>query len=68
MILMLVKFKPLESSFLNKVELYNEITTISLLYVLYGLTNLIVDEEDRNNLSPLYIGISSANIFVHLCI
>ena len=64
----LVNCRPMESIFLNKVEIYNEITTISLLYLLYGFTNLIVNEEHRNELSPVYIGISSANIFFHLCI
>ena len=68
MAIMLIKFRPLDSSFNNKLELVNEFTTIVLLYVLYAFTNLIVDEEVRNKFGPVYIGISLANILVHLCI
>ena len=65
MIIFLVKYKPMETQLSNTVELINEFTIISLLYMLYGMTETIRDPEQRNDLGQVYVTIGLANIVFH---
>ena len=60
--------KPLESRLAQGIELMNEITAIVLTYGLKCFTDFVPNEETRSKIGYYYIGVSSANILIHLIV
>ena len=58
----------LESSFLTKIEIFNELCGLLLIYMLICFTELVDSAETRHQIGYAYIFVSSSNIFVHLVI
>jgi hypothetical protein len=68
MIFYLQLYKPLESRLAQNIELMNECTAIFLTYGLLCFTDFVPSEKIRSDIGYYYIGVSSANIFVHLIV
>ena len=59
-------YRPLNSLFLNRIEVLNECVMIILLYGLMCFTDFVPDEEARSKIGLIYIGINILHILVHL--
>ena len=68
MIFYLQLCKPLESRLAQSIELMNECTAIFLTYGLLCFTDFVPSKETRSDIGYYYIGVSSANILVHLVV
>ena len=65
--MMLIQWhQPFESSFDNKLEVFNELCVLLLTYYAICFTDFILDPEVKNDLGYSYIGINSIMILVHL--
>ena len=65
MIIYLVYFFPLKERKMVKLETFNEITTVVLMYHLMCFSNFVPEAETRNQIGFSFIGIASMNILVH---
>ena len=59
--------KPLETKFLNAVEIMNEITLLMSSYFLYFFTPFIQSAELKYEMGWYFIGIATFNIFINWC-
>lgn len=65
MLKFLIQVKPLDSPFLNGMELFNETILIVCFYFIIFFTDIIGDDELRYQLGWIYIGIIVINITVN---
>ena len=65
-IIYLVKFKPLESTFQSRMELMNEITLILLVYCMILFTDYVAEAATRYQAGFAFLAIAGSNITVHL--
>lgn len=63
--MLMLKF-PLNSQKANLLEIFNDVTLLFLIYLLWNFTDMIVEPESRHQLGFFFIGISLGNIGVHL--
>ena len=61
-----MQFRPLETSFGNRMEVANECTTLVLLYGLLSFTISIPDPDYRSTGGLFYIGVIVNNVLVHV--
>ena len=66
MVIYLRWYKPMESPLANRMETFNECTTIFLIYCLMCFTDFVPDEETRSKIGLFYIGVNLFHILVHL--
>ena len=66
MVIYLMWHKPLESPFAVRMEVMNECTIIVLTYGHLCFTDFVPEEEIRSEIGWVYIGVTIANILVHL--
>ena len=62
----LLQYKPLESPRNVHIEVMNECTILSLTYMLLCFTDLVDDVEARIIIGYGYMGVTIANIIIHL--
>ena len=62
----LLQFRPLESSFSMRMEVMNESSSLTLIYLLFCLTDLVPDPEIRNMIGYVYMIVALTNVAVHL--
>ena len=67
-IIMLLVWKPLNSTFANIKEVFNEFTILLMSYIILSFTGAESDPEKRAMLGRCLIGLSSSNILFHLII
>ena len=66
-LMFLFYLKPLESKFLNAIEIMNEITLLISSYFLYFFTSFIQSVEMKYEMGWYFIGIAAFNIFINWC-
>ena len=62
----LLGIKPLADPRSNKIEVFNEITVLSLTYMLVFFTDIVGEAQFRSDLGILYLCIAFSNIAVHI--
>lgn len=62
----LFMYKPFETQLMLGLELFNEMTSLVLLYLALGFTDFISDEELEVELGWVFNSIMAVNICVHL--
>ena len=62
----LLAIKPLEDPRSNMIEVFNEITILSLIYILVFFTDIVGDAKFRSDIGILYLCIAFSNIVVHI--
>lgn len=62
----LIRFEPFKTVLLQRLELFNEITSLVLLYTSLCLTLFVTLESTRDQVGYFFIGTMGVNIFVHL--
>ena len=58
--------RPFEEDIANKLDMFNEVTTVVLLYMIYNFSDLIPDEENRYLVGYFFVAILFINLSVHL--
>ena len=58
--------RPFEEGIANRLDMFNEVTTVVLLYMIYNFSDLIPDEENRYLVGYLFVAILFINLSVHL--
>ena len=66
MISLLVSLRPMRSNHANKIETFNEVTVLCILYILLCFSDFIGSLEVRNQLGYLYIGVFTIYALVHI--
>jgi len=66
LIVYLLFFKPLESPFAVRMEIMNECTILSLTYMLMCFSEFVPEAVTRSVIGYFYIGVTVANILIHL--
>ena len=67
MLVFLIEFKPLSDSRSMKVEIFNELTQLVLLYILIMFTSITEYEGIfRNNIGIVYLFVIFSNIGTHV--
>lgn len=66
MLLYLVDVRPLNSPFLNKMELFNEVTLLACSYFLFAFTDFVGDATLRYSLGWGFISLIGLNVAVNL--
>ena len=62
----LLGIRPLEDSRSNKIEVFNEITVLSLTYMLIFFTDIMGEAHFRSDLGIVYLCITFSNIAFHV--
>jgi len=62
----LIQWKPFEEPFVNRLEIYNEVTAILLVYALMVVTDYTPKGATRHLVGFAYIAIGQLNILLHL--
>ena len=62
----LLGIKPLADPRCNKIEVFNEITVLSLTYMLIFFTDIVGEAQFRSDLGILYLCITFSNIAMHI--
>ena len=57
---------PLDSLKANLLEIFNDVTLLFLIYLLWSFTDMIVKPESCHEFGFFFIGVSLGNIGVHL--
>ena len=57
---------PLDSLKANLLEIFNDVTLLFLIYLLWSFTDMIVEPESRHELGFFFIGVALFNISVQL--
>lgn len=55
-----------DSAFENRLQMFNELTILYLVYLLMCMTDYVGDPEDRGNVGLLYICINTINLLIHI--
>jgi hypothetical protein len=58
--------RPFEEEITNRLDMFNEATTVVLLYMIYNFSDLIPDEENRYMVGYFFVAILFGNLSVHL--
>ena len=66
MLAILLAIKPLEDPRSNAIEVFNEITVLSLVYILIFFTDIIGEAKFRSDIGLFYLCITFSNIVVHI--
>lgn len=61
----LITIKPMNSTFLNVLEIINEVTLIICSYMLYLFTDYVDNAKTRYNLGWYFIGFAVGNIIIN---
>ena len=65
-VIFILQMKPLESTFFNKLECFNEICIICLTYTTMCFTDFLPDPQTRSELGLYYIALNAFMISVHM--
>ena len=65
-IIVILWFRPMESIFATKMELFNECTNLMVLYLLMIFSDFVRDPETRSNVGTFYICVIIAFAGVHI--
>ena len=58
--------RPFDEEITNRLDMFNEATTVVLLYMIYNFSDLIPDEENRYMVGYFFVAILFGNLSVHL--
>ena len=58
--------RPLESSFANNMELFSEVTTVCVLYMVMCFSDFVGEPATRNTCGVAFIGIVAFFLAIHL--
>ena len=62
----LLQVKPLETPFAHRVEVFNEVTIVVLIYGLMMFTDFVDDPVTRYRIGWAYMAVNLANISFHV--
>ena len=65
----MILWRPFEDEIMNRIEIFNEVTTIVLSYILFLFTEFNFDYEKNNfEYDMMFLSVLSSNVLVHLII
>lgn len=68
MIMFIQTYRPFESKFDNRLEIFNELGSLCLVYIAMCFTNFVQDPELRYDIGPFYIAAHGMMLLVHITI
>jgi hypothetical protein len=66
LLLYIVDVRPLNSPFLNRMELFNEITLLCCSYFLFAFTDFVAEASTRYAMGWGFIGLIGMNVLVNI--